>query len=278
MTLYNDNVFRFVLIVCTLSSVTSFQACVFSNCLRNYTVGEVIDNKCIFLHDHITTFYLNTYILHTDKTRLFQLFHRLTRRFYKLTLKTRITLTGYFLPSLKENLRMPSFFGVSKINCPVYDISTNILYDEYNSCTKRATLAVTNTYNIVDSFENYHCSKDYDCVKVERLSKKECNLVSIETHDEYKLIEQFAIFHKNKIRGFVIRFNQNKVHLKQSDYFIHVSSMNKYNDPFSCHYVHIEAGKIFQLNDCVNWQILFHDNPLKLCYNNKRKCKLQSCE
>ena len=100
---------------------------------------------------------------------------------------------------------------------------------------------------------------------------KNCQLVSVNTSSDYKILEQYTFNRGLKLDDFIVKFDQESVLLNATDSFMHVSSYNKFKEPLSCHRVDISTGKIFQLPEC-------HTVPRTkyLCYKNE-SCTVQSC-
>ena len=270
----------FFSIIAFVGRVSLSQPCICSTCGSEQTVGELYNRKCFYIEDDTSSSRIKSHLPVTNiiNAQQLEIFHRVTRRFYKTFLTSQFSLRLNSTKFVNDYFRLPSV-PFHKLMCPVYDIESNILYDEYNSCITRPVYSVTTSYKVVPNTfsEQQFCGKTYECFQLKELGEP-CNLFGIRTNNDYKKVEQFAMYHKNDVKGFLVKFDQESVSLNKSDYFMHVSSINKYKSPFSSHYVDVEAGKIFQVFDDKRLSdVLLHDEK-QLCYNDmKQMCSLQAC-
>lgn len=265
----------FLFLIAFTGRITLSQHCVCSSCPHMSTVGEVYQDQCIYIQKYQVS---DTSRSHKPVQQLadinqLHIFHNITRRFYKLFAVPRIALHLKSRSFVKDHIRLPSV-PLASMRCPIYDIRTNILYDEYNSCIPRAQYSITSSYSGVK--EVFHdkqlCDINYRCFRAKDIHTP-CSMFSVKSYDDYKKVEQYALYNKEQLNRFLIKFDRVSVSLNQSDYFMHVSSINHYKEPFSCHYVDVKVGKIFQTTDCDSGD--FPTDTKKLCYNDrKQKCPL----
>ena len=260
-----------MVIFITLGRILSFsvQNCICRNCNKRYTVGNVYDDKCWYIEDRSPNKHHMPVRNISNKGQL-QVFHIVTRRFYKKFFQQTISLKLNLRQFSDEYIRFPSV-SLANLKCPVYDTQTNILYDDWNVCVNRPQYSVTDKYSIIPSIPSNKTFCDNSCFVLKKRIKM-CQIVSINTIPDYKILEQYAMKNKQKTNTFIVKYDQNSVSLNMSDYFMHVSSYNKFKEPFSCHQVDALSGKIFQLPECSTL------NQTKyLCYKHNKRCTPQMC-
>ena len=266
---------HFVIVACLISclvQIINCQPCICKGCDLTKTVGEVYNRKCYFIQDNFAKF-TNRHLVSVNpisNKESLQVFHNVTQRFFKKFSKNLITFNLTSRYNIANYLRLPSY-PVRQLRCPVYDISTNIFYDEYNSCLKRPQYAISSEYRVVSdaTYDLRSCKRNVLCYRIKN-SNKECKVVTVENRGDYKLLEQYVMYHKSELDGFLIEFDQNQVQLFANDSFMHVSFYNKYKNPFSSHFVDMKSGKIFQLLDDDISKVLWHEEKKKLCYKYKK--------
>ncbi len=190
-------------------------------------------------------------------------FHRVTARFYKKydtapVISLNLETTSY----VRSRLRLPSY-PVAMMQCPRYDVRTNIVFDEYNNCDDSrkphymfsrhfSTREEENVWDrIVDDDERrlrLDMGHPWYIGSVDRRSER-CSIVSINTRGDYKEFERYSL--RRGTGACLIYFDPKTVHLNGGDYFVHVSSYNQFVESGgSCHLADSDVGKLFQLANC----------------------------
>lgn len=250
-------------------------SCFCSKCNPSQTVGVIgSDGRCFFIErntpfymyffykqQQVTTFYREPYF----NREWLDIFHILTRRYYK---KFNAKFTALRLMYIKKErsvimqdlLRMPSY-DVRVLQCPTYDITTNILYDRVNNCLLRIeSIFVTHQFNrtVDEPYNWYNLERPYEFELSEPVNGN-CEIINVTDRDTFTALSDFLMttnlfriqFFKSQERGiFVIRYDPQRINLTKDDYFMHLPSYASQIRPSGCHIIDATTGKIFHQPDC----------------------------
>lgn len=275
LLLYEVKCSRFNFYIDHSPSDKTIQYCTcIGNCNDNNTLfGLVYGNICYHLVSEELPFYpmIHSRPLSLLSSTFVDVVHMLTWQMFKLTDTSHIRLQiGKVSDTM---LRLPSL-PIHTLNCPIYDIETNILLDDVY-CQRRYEIfeSLPTLYNkvavkvdmnkFIDSYTN-----DTGCLSFKYSDAVE-EYVQINSQEKYNqmcnIVFKEAKISRNwfyKHSAFIINYNPTNISLT-NEYFMHIPDHTYYKSPNGCHIVVPKVGKIFQQPSCEDAERVYKKNILQ---------------